>query len=70
MRGYRAADLRLCFRIYAKSRFSHGAAHFPLFSRVESIYDVNQMRDLFKQGRFARCRSRFVVPVMLYEGKV
>lgn len=37
--------------------------------RVESIYDVNQMRELFKQGRFARCRSRFVVPVILYEGK-
>ena len=25
--GYREADLRLCFRIYAKSRFSHNAAH-------------------------------------------
>ena len=41
-----------------------------LFFRVESIYDVNQIRELFKQGRFARCRSRFVVPVILYEGKV
>ena len=27
LRGYRKADLRLCFRIYAKSWFSHGAAH-------------------------------------------
>ena len=26
--GYREADLCLCFRIYAKSRFSHDAAHF------------------------------------------
>ena len=26
LRGYREADLRLCFRIYAKSRFSHDAA--------------------------------------------
>ena len=25
--GYREADLRLCFRIYAKSRFSHDEAH-------------------------------------------
>ena len=25
--GYRAADTRLCFPIYAKSRFSHDAAH-------------------------------------------
>ena len=23
LRGYREADLRLCFRVYAKSRFSH-----------------------------------------------
>ena len=27
LRDYREADLRLCFRIYAKSRFSHDAAH-------------------------------------------
>ena len=27
-KGYREADLCLCFRIYAKSRFSHDAAHF------------------------------------------
>ena len=27
LRGYREADLRLCFRIYAKKRFSHDAAH-------------------------------------------
>ena len=26
LRGYREADLRLCFRIYAKSRFSHNEA--------------------------------------------
>ena len=26
LRGDREADLRLCFRIYAKSRFSHDAA--------------------------------------------
>ena len=25
--GYREADLRPCFRIYAKTRFSHDAAH-------------------------------------------
>ena len=28
LRGYREADLRLCFRIYAKRWFSHDAAHF------------------------------------------
>ena len=26
LRGYREADLRLCFRIYAKIRFSHDVA--------------------------------------------
>ena len=30
LRGYREADLRLCFRIYAKSRFSHDAAQVML----------------------------------------
>ena len=29
LRGYREADLRLCFRI-CKSRFSHDAAHIVL----------------------------------------
>ena len=28
LRGYRKADLRLCFRI-CKSRFSHNKAHMP-----------------------------------------
>ena len=33
--GYREADLRLCFRIYAKSRFSHNKAHiFPSSANV------------------------------------
>ena len=27
LRGYREADLRLCFRICKKKRFSHDAAH-------------------------------------------
>ncbi|KAL4226757.1 Myotubularin-related protein 14 [Mactra antiquata] len=37
--------------------------------RVESMYDTNKVKELFKQARFARCRSRFVVPVILYDGK-
>ncbi|XP_046548591.1 myotubularin-related protein 14-like isoform X2 [Haliotis rubra] len=36
---------------------------------VESIFDLSKLRDLSKQARFARCRSRFVVPVILFEGK-
>ena len=38
--------------------------------RVESFYDVNQLKELFNKAKIARCRSRFVVPVILYEGKV
>lgn len=37
--------------------------------RVESFYDKNKVRELFKQAGMARCRSRFVVPVIMYEGK-
>lgn len=40
------------------------------FLSVQSMYDVPKMRDLIKQARYARCRSRFPVPVILYEGKV
>ena len=41
LRGYREADLRLCFRIYAKSRFSHDAAHLGLMlrSRTSRLVD-------------------------------
>jgi myotubularin-related protein 14 len=38
--------------------------------RVESIYNTAQMRELIKQARYARCRSRFAVPVIMFEGKV
>ncbi|KAI8511350.1 Myotubularin- protein 14 [Branchiostoma belcheri] len=38
-------------------------------TKVGSLYDLGTMHDLFTKARLARCRSRFVVPVMLYEGK-
>ncbi|CAH3117800.1 unnamed protein product [Porites lobata] len=31
--------------------------------------DAKKLKDLFVKARFARCRSRFVVPVILFEGK-
>ncbi|XP_072027148.1 phosphatidylinositol-3,5-bisphosphate 3-phosphatase MTMR14-like isoform X2 [Amphiura filiformis] len=37
--------------------------------RVESLYDIAKLRDLMFKSRFARCRERFVVPVILYDGK-
>ncbi|XP_052285662.1 myotubularin-related protein 14-like isoform X2 [Dreissena polymorpha] len=41
----------------------------PYHERVESLYDGHHIKELFKQARFARCRSRFVVPVILLDGK-
>ena len=38
LRGHREADLRLCFRIYAKSRFSHAAAHMRIVSEKRLRY--------------------------------
>ena len=32
--------------------------------------DVPKLRELILSAKFARCRSRFVVPVILYENKV
>lgn len=35
----------------------------------ESIYDHNKLKELIKSARFARCRSRFPLPVILYKGR-
>ncbi|XP_052780309.1 myotubularin-related protein 14-like isoform X2 [Mya arenaria] len=40
-----------------------------IHERVESLYDGSRLKEQIKQARFARCRSRFVVPVILFEGK-
>ena len=38
LRGYREADLRLCFRIIlCKSRFSHDAAHIKMRKSIGDI---------------------------------
>ena len=34
------------------------------------INDTTKLKELFTTARFARCRSRFVIPVLLYENKV
>ena len=36
----------------------------------QKVNDARKLKDLFVKARFARCRSRFVVPVILFEGKV
>ena len=37
LRGYREADLRLCFRI-CKSRFSHDEAQLVLIDKISRLY--------------------------------
>lgn len=39
-------------------------------SHHESIYNMHHMQELFSKSRFARCRTRFVAPVILVEGRV
>ena len=38
LRGYREVDLRLCFRIYTKIRFSHDAVHFKTFIIKDELF--------------------------------
>ncbi|CRL04025.1 CLUMA_CG017142, isoform B [Clunio marinus] len=35
----------------------------------ESTYEAGKLRDLINKARFARCRARFPLPVILYRGK-
>ncbi|XP_023706907.1 myotubularin-related protein 14 isoform X2 [Cryptotermes secundus] len=35
----------------------------------ENMHDPTRLRDLFLKSRFARCRARFPLPVILYRGK-
>ncbi|KAK2188328.1 hypothetical protein NP493_135g00014 [Ridgeia piscesae] len=37
--------------------------------RVQSLYNVEDLKELFSKARFARCRARFSIPVILFEGK-
>ncbi|XP_071817744.1 phosphatidylinositol-3,5-bisphosphate 3-phosphatase MTMR14-like isoform X2 [Apostichopus japonicus] len=36
---------------------------------VEPLYDIAKLRDFMYKTRLARCRGRFVVPVILFDGK-
>ncbi|XP_065367249.1 myotubularin-related protein 14 isoform X2 [Calliphora vicina] len=35
----------------------------------EDLYDVNKIRELITMAKYARCRQRFSVPVIMYRGK-
>ena len=45
LQGYREADLRLCFRIYAKCWFSHDTAKIIIFCEK---FHLNRSRNLLK----------------------
>ncbi|XP_038047797.1 myotubularin-related protein 14-like isoform X1 [Patiria miniata] len=36
---------------------------------IEPLYDIQKIRELMLKSRFARCRQRFVIPIIMYEGK-
>lgn len=38
-------------------------------NNVQSMYDMDKLQSVIKVARRARCRGRFVAPVILYEGK-
>lgn len=40
------------------------------FVYSQKVNDARKLKELFLKARIARCRSRFVVPVILFEGKV
>lgn len=38
--------------------------------RFESTVQISKLQDLVNRSKLARCRGRFVCPVILYNGKV
>lgn len=50
-------------------RSAEGSSTRTTSTIYESMYDVGKLRELFGKARFARCRARFPLPVILYRGK-
>lgn len=48
------------------------SVYWPEFlpTRYESTVQVGKLQDLINRSKMARCRGRFVCPVILYKGKV
>ncbi|CAH1782584.1 unnamed protein product [Owenia fusiformis] len=59
----------LCSHYPAKIVLLEYASTCQNNERVESLYDLPRLKELFTKARFARCRARFVVPVILINGK-
>ena len=41
-----------------------------VYMNFRRVNDTVKLKELITTARFARCRSRFVMPVILYENKV
>lgn len=59
---------------YEKYRNPHMCDTPPPLPRTteaiyENMYDANKLKELIKSARFARCRSRLTLPVILYKGR-
>lgn len=55
---------------YNNSTFSSATtSQRPQQTIYESTHDASKMRDLINKARFARCRARFPLPVILFKGK-
>lgn len=57
---------------FAERRVRRCSVYWPesLPTRFESTVQVGKLQDLINRSKMARCRGRFVCPVILYKGKV
>ncbi|XP_013111506.2 myotubularin-related protein 14 [Stomoxys calcitrans] len=46
-----------------------GGSSYPQHTIYEDLYDANKIRELITMAKYARCRQRFAVPVIMYRGK-
>lgn len=54
---------------YEKSETKNDPLEVQNGDRYESLLDIEKLKQFFWATRSARCRGRFVVPVILFEGK-
>jgi len=61
---YDDVNVRFVFKVWFPA-----VADLPVDS-VQSMYDASELHKVVSGARSARCRQRFAVPVILFEGKV
>lgn len=53
----------------ANNPASNGITNTTTSTIYEDLYDVSKIRELITMAKYARCRQRFAVPVIMYRGK-